>query len=214
MDVLKVVENIQKICKERGTNPTLAGRESGAGKDLVSSMKRRGVLPSIEKMMLLADYLGVTVSELIGDTRNTLVTFQHVLPPEDTVDAALEEFSHKVPYFSQNFKSFIDGRTRLSAPDFPDPIPYFWMQDSKTMTLQMCMQTDMESSPRSAIRSLLLSMNSSPASVASRLSSRRLSLRSSVPLPQVKTSHSPHITENETIKKCPSWTPRKDVTPC
>lgn len=121
MDVLKIVENIQKICKERGTNPTLAGKESGAGKDLVSSMKRRGVLPSIEKMMLLADYLGVTVSELIGDTRNTLVTFQHILPPEDTVDAAFEEFSHKVPYFSQNFKSFIDGMdpplsTRFSGP--------------------------------------------------------------------------------------------------
>lgn len=71
MDVLKIVENIQKICKDRGTNPTLAGKESGAGKDLVSSMKRRGVLPSIEKMMLLADYLGVTTSELLGEAELT-----------------------------------------------------------------------------------------------------------------------------------------------
>ena len=67
MDVLKIVENIQRICKEKGTNPTVAGKESGAGKDLVSAMKRRNVLPSIEKIILLADYLGVTTSELLGE---------------------------------------------------------------------------------------------------------------------------------------------------
>lgn len=69
MDVLKIVENIQQICKERGITPTVAGKESGAGKDLVSAMKRRGVLPSIEKIMLLADYLGVTTSELLGEKK-------------------------------------------------------------------------------------------------------------------------------------------------
>lgn len=69
MDVLKIVENIQRVCKERGTNPTAAGKESGAGKDLVTNMKRRGVLPSIEKMGLLADYLGVTTSELLGEKK-------------------------------------------------------------------------------------------------------------------------------------------------
>lgn len=73
MDVLKVVENIQRICKEKGTNPTTAGKESGAGKDLVSAMKRRGVLPSIEKMRLLADYLGVTTSELLGEEKKPTV---------------------------------------------------------------------------------------------------------------------------------------------
>lgn len=68
LDAIKIVENIQRICAEQGTTPTVAGRESGAGKDLVSAMKRRGVLPSIEKMSLLADYLGVTVSELLGES--------------------------------------------------------------------------------------------------------------------------------------------------
>ena len=69
MDVGKVVEHIQQICKLRGTNPTVAGRESGAGKDLVTQMKRRGILPSIEKMSLLAAYLGVTTSELLGEEK-------------------------------------------------------------------------------------------------------------------------------------------------
>ena len=73
MDVTRIVENIQRICKEKGTTPTVAGKESGAGKDLVSAMKRRGVLPSIEKMRLLAEYLGVTTSELLGETKKPTV---------------------------------------------------------------------------------------------------------------------------------------------
>lgn len=67
MDIEKVVENIQRICKDRGTTPTEAGKKSGAGKDLVSLMRRRGSFPSIEKMSMLASYLGVTTSELLGE---------------------------------------------------------------------------------------------------------------------------------------------------
>lgn len=69
MDNLKIVENIQRICKERGTNPTVAGRESGAGETMVTNLKRKGTLPSIEKMQLLARYLGVTTSELLGEEK-------------------------------------------------------------------------------------------------------------------------------------------------
>lgn len=74
MDKLKIVENIQRICKERGTNPTVAGRESGAGETMVTNLKRKGTLPSIEKMQLLARYLGVTTSELLGEEKPTPVS--------------------------------------------------------------------------------------------------------------------------------------------
>ena len=67
MDVDKVVQNIQRICRERGTTPTVAARESGAGKSLVTQMKRQGIIPSVEKMSMLAAYLGVTTSELLGE---------------------------------------------------------------------------------------------------------------------------------------------------
>ena len=73
MNVKLVVENIQRICKERGTNPTVAGRESGAGKDLVSNMKRKGTQPSIEKIRLLADYLGVSIYDLLGEIKEPTV---------------------------------------------------------------------------------------------------------------------------------------------
>ena len=67
LDVTKIVENIQRVCREQGITPTMAGRESGAGKDLVANMRRKGTQPSVEKIRLLADYLGVTTSELLGE---------------------------------------------------------------------------------------------------------------------------------------------------
>ena len=71
MDTQKIVENIQRICKERGTNPTVAGEKSGAGKSLVTQLKTRGIMPSIEKFQMLAEYLGVTTSELLGEEKPT-----------------------------------------------------------------------------------------------------------------------------------------------
>lgn len=69
LDVLTVVENIQRICKNRGITPTAACKESGAGKDLVTNMKTKGTQPSIERIRLLAQYLGVTTGTLLGEEK-------------------------------------------------------------------------------------------------------------------------------------------------
>lgn len=36
---------------------------------MVSALKRKGIIPSVEKMSLLAAYLGVTTSELLGEEK-------------------------------------------------------------------------------------------------------------------------------------------------
>ena len=77
MDILTVVENIQRICKAKGTTPTAACKESGAGKDMVSNMKKKGTLPSIEKIRLLAEYLGVSTSDLLGETTQSEASSDH-----------------------------------------------------------------------------------------------------------------------------------------
>ena len=55
-------------CQLRGVKPTIACRESGAGTDLINQLERRGSVPSVERVQLLAQYLGVTTSELLGET--------------------------------------------------------------------------------------------------------------------------------------------------
>lgn len=67
MNADKFVENVKRYCAAKGTTPTAACAESGAGKDLLSRLAKRGIMPSIEKVQLLAQYLGCTVSDLLGE---------------------------------------------------------------------------------------------------------------------------------------------------
>lgn len=61
------VQNVKFYCQQKGVKPTIACLESGAGKSLLSQIESRGSIPSVEKVQLLAQYLGVTVSELLGE---------------------------------------------------------------------------------------------------------------------------------------------------
>lgn len=67
MDKEIFVQNVKRLCDLRGVKPTIACKESGAGKDLINQIETRGSIPSVEKVQLLADYLGVTTSELLGE---------------------------------------------------------------------------------------------------------------------------------------------------
>lgn len=66
MDKDIFVQNVQHFCTLKGVTPTVACMESGAGKDLMGYVKK-GSLPSVTKVQLLATYLGVTTSELLGE---------------------------------------------------------------------------------------------------------------------------------------------------
>ena len=67
MDKQIFVQNIKKYCGLRGVKPTVACRESGAGKDIINRIETGGSVPSVERVQMLAEYLGVTVSELLGE---------------------------------------------------------------------------------------------------------------------------------------------------
>lgn len=66
MDAEKFVQNVKNICMMKEVPPTIACRESGAGKSLLSEVAR-GIVPSVNKVQALAQYLGVTTSELLGE---------------------------------------------------------------------------------------------------------------------------------------------------
>lgn len=100
MDKLKIVENIQRICKERGTTPTVAGEKSGAGKEMVSNMKQKGTVPSIERFQLFAEYLGVTTSQLLGEEKPTPVS-------GDGLDAEEQQLLHDYRALNAQGKEYI-----------------------------------------------------------------------------------------------------------
>lgn len=69
MDALEFVQNIKKYCSIKGVKPTVACRESGVGTSFINNIERRGSMPSIEKVQMLAEYLGVTTSDLLGEKK-------------------------------------------------------------------------------------------------------------------------------------------------
>ncbi len=51
----------------KGVKPTVACRESGVGSSFINNIEARNQTPSVEKVQMLATYLGVTTSELLGE---------------------------------------------------------------------------------------------------------------------------------------------------
>ncbi|WP_209342689.1 helix-turn-helix transcriptional regulator [Flavonifractor sp. AGMB03687] len=68
MDAQVFVQNIKYYCNLKGIKPTVACRESGVGSSFINNLER-GQTPSVAKVQMLADYLGVTTSELLGEKK-------------------------------------------------------------------------------------------------------------------------------------------------
>ena len=87
MDRELFVQNIERWCAAKGVAPTVACRESGAGNSFLTHVKR-GQTPSVANVQLLAQYLGCTVSDLLGETPGALPAV-----PEGPTEQFLKLFS-------------------------------------------------------------------------------------------------------------------------
>lgn len=76
MNVENFVQNVKIFCKAKGVPPTVACEQSGAGRNFMDNIKK-GSTPSVAKVQMLADYLGVTTSELLGETKKEPVADGH-----------------------------------------------------------------------------------------------------------------------------------------
>ena len=62
------MQNIKKYCAIKGVKPTVACKESGVGGSFINDIER-GRRPLVTKVQILAEYLGVTTSELLGEKK-------------------------------------------------------------------------------------------------------------------------------------------------
>jgi transcriptional regulator with XRE-family HTH domain len=60
------VQNVEHFCKLKGVKPTVACTESGAGRNFMTDIKK-GQVPAVSRVQLLAKYLDVTTSQLLGE---------------------------------------------------------------------------------------------------------------------------------------------------
>lgn len=98
MDKEIFVQNIKIYCALKGVKPTVACRESGVGTSFISDINR-GQIPSVAKVQQLAQYLGCTVSDLLGETKaadqpagsqDMFMELYKNLPPDRQLKAYLE----------------------------------------------------------------------------------------------------------------------------
>ena len=66
MDKDFFVQKVKFLCLQKGITPTNACKESGVGGSFLSDINR-GQVPSVAKVQMLAEYLGVTTSDLLGE---------------------------------------------------------------------------------------------------------------------------------------------------
>lgn len=98
MDKEIFVQNIKIYCALKGVKPTVACRESGVGTSFISDINR-GQIPSVAKVQQLAQYLGCTVSDLLGETKaadqpagsqDIFMELYKSLPPDLQLEAYLK----------------------------------------------------------------------------------------------------------------------------
>lgn len=99
------VQNVEKYCKIKGVKPTVACDESGAGRELLSKLKNKGVIPSVERTQLLAQYLGCTVSDLLGEKATSS-------PPSED-DELLRKITSLSPEYREKAEEYLDFLTGL-----------------------------------------------------------------------------------------------------
>lgn len=119
MDKVLFVQNVKFYCERRGIKPTVACRDSGAGKDFLNQISTRGQTPSVEKVEQLAHYLGVTVSTLLGESApiNQTMTLHDnavVIQPDDFRRLSWDEVDMVLAYrrATPKERGLIDGILR------------------------------------------------------------------------------------------------------
>lgn len=67
MNAERFVQIIKELCQKKGEAPTVVCKNAGVGSSFISDVNR-GQTPSVAKVQMLAEYLGVTTSRLLGET--------------------------------------------------------------------------------------------------------------------------------------------------
>lgn len=119
------VQNIKFYCARKNVKPTVACREAGVSASFISNIEGRGQTPSVEKVQMLAQYLGVTVSELLGENskpqtladlpeKATLRDFTAPAYPPNVIRFTVDEVKMVIAYrdASADDKMIVDAALR------------------------------------------------------------------------------------------------------
>ncbi len=132
-DIKKLKFNTSNLVKQRNESITKALINSGVGKDFFSNLNK-GQTPSIDKIMLLADYFGVTMDFLLGRTR--------LMDTQAINNNGTVEINGTQANVVNNSKQSLDEMStellkRFNSLSFDEKIDVFnYIKDKKSMVLK------------------------------------------------------------------------------
>ena len=85
---MTVSENIKRLCKEKGTSMYKVERELGIGNGTIGKWGKNGRVPNYDTLLSVASHLGVTVSELMGDTMSFSTAGKNIVVAAGNLNAA------------------------------------------------------------------------------------------------------------------------------
>lgn len=113
MDNVKTVETIRAMCKKKKTSLTRLEEKLGFSNGYIGKMAKRPSSPPYDKLVAIANELGVTVADLTGDSENKKK------PPAQS--DGLSEFTEKEAAILKWFRSLPEEKRRaiLISQDAP-----------------------------------------------------------------------------------------------
>lgn len=110
------MQNVKIRCEIKGIKPTVACKESGVGGSFISDIKR-GQTPSVAKVQIFANYLGVTISELVGEVPMGTYSRLVVSADEGELSSAELELLSAYRVASPDDRAIIDNIVRRYIQD-------------------------------------------------------------------------------------------------
>lgn len=105
MDLETFVENAKAICKAKGISVSAACLDAGLSISWLSDIENKSTRPRIDTVFAFAQYLGVTVSELIGEASSNVSEL-------NTADRELLNAYHRATADDQQAVSLILNKYR------------------------------------------------------------------------------------------------------
>ena len=76
---MNISENIRQLRIAKGINQVELAKELGVTKQCVSNWENDNILPSIEMLIKIADFFGVSTDFLLGITKEKVIDIYHFL---------------------------------------------------------------------------------------------------------------------------------------
>ncbi len=105
---MTVSENIKRLCKEKGTSMYKVEKELGIGNGTIGKWGKNGRVPNYDTLLAVASHLGVTVSELMGDTMSFSTTGKNIVAAAGNLNEA-KRILHNLKIRENDINSMLYG---------------------------------------------------------------------------------------------------------